>query len=104
MKSSLRPLWISLAFFVLTVILTAIVIFFQKIEGPSHIANNIIVFALLNVNLILLIVLVLLLSRNFIKLYLERRQNIMGAKFRTRLVIYFVSAVLIPSVLLFIIA
>lgn len=101
MKSSLRPLWIALAFFVLTVILTAIVIFFQKIEGPSHLANNIIVFALLNVNLILLIVLVLLLSRNFIKLYLERKQNIMGAKFRTRLVFYFVSAVLIPSTILF---
>ncbi|MBI5181760.1 MAG: PAS domain-containing protein [Nitrospirae bacterium] len=104
MSRNYRPIWIVLAFFAMTAILTAIVVFFQKIEGPSHLANNIIVFALFNVDLILLIVLVLLLSRNFIKLYLERRQNIMGAKFRTRLVLYFLSAVIIPSILLFFVA
>lgn len=104
MSRNYRPLLVALAFFILAVVLTAIVVFFQKVEGPSLLANNIIILALVNVDIILLIVLVLLLSRNFIKLYLERRQNIMGAKFRTRLVLYFLSAVLIPSVLLFIVA
>ncbi len=104
MSRNYRPLMVALAFFILAVVLTAIEVFFQKIEGPSLLANNIIILALVNVDIILLIVLILLLSRNFIKLYLERRQNIMGAKFRTRLVLYFLSAVLIPSVLLFIVA
>ncbi|MBI3354917.1 MAG: PAS domain-containing protein [Nitrospirae bacterium] len=104
MSRNYRPLLVALAFFILAVVLTAIEVFFQKIEGPSLFANNIIILALVNVDIILLIVLILLLSRNFIKLYLERRQNIMGAKFRTRLVLYFLSAVLIPSVLLFIVA
>lgn len=104
MSRNYRPLLVALAFFILAVVLTAIVVFFQKVEGPSLLANNIIILALVNVDIILLIVLILLLSRNFIKLYLERRQNIMGAKFRTRLVLYFLSAVLIPSVLLFIVA
>ena len=77
MSRNYRPLLVALAFFILAVVLTAIVVFFQKVEGPSLLANNIIILALVNVDIILLIVLVLLLSRNFIKLYLERRQNIM---------------------------
>src|SRR5207245_11173650 len=49
-------------------------------------ASNITVFALLNLNLIVLLLLVVLLFRNLVKLWFERRQNVIGAKFKTKLV------------------
>lgn len=70
----------------------------------DYLLNNIIFLALLNINLILLMVIILLVGRNLIKLYFERRQKIPGSKFRTKLVVAFVGLSLIPSVLLFILA
>src|SRR6266446_5484206 len=51
------------------------------------IASNIAVFALLNLNLIVLLLLVLLLFRNLVKLWFERRENVIGAKFKAKLVL-----------------
>ncbi|HKA30845.1 MAG TPA: hypothetical protein VKH82_15800, partial [Candidatus Binatia bacterium] len=67
-------------------------------------ASNIAVFALLNLNLIVLLLLVLLLFRNLVKLWFERRQQVIGAKFKAKLVTAFLSLSLIPSMLIFLIA
>ena len=67
-------------------------------------ASNITVFALLNLNLIVLLLLVVLLCRNLIKLWFERRQNVIGAKFKTKLVLAFLSLSLAPAILIFLIA
>jgi len=67
-------------------------------------ASNIAVFALLNLNLIVLLLLVLLLLRNLVKLWFERRQQVIGAKFKAKLVLAFLSLSLIPSTLIFLIA
>jgi len=68
------------------------------------IASNIAVFALLNLNLIVLLLLVLLLFRNLVKLWFERRENVIGAKFKLKLVLAFVTLSLLPATLIFIIA
>ena len=44
-------------------------------------------------------VLVLLVLRNLVKLYFERRRQMLGAKFRTRLVLAFVALSIVPALL-----
>jgi two-component system nitrogen regulation sensor histidine kinase NtrY len=52
------------------------------------------------VNLCTLLVLVFVLGRNLIKLFIERRRSVRGAKFKTKLVIVFVGFALLPSALI----
>ncbi len=68
------------------------------------IASNITIFALLNLNLIVLLLLVVLLFRNLVKLWFERRQNVIGAKFKAKLVLSFLALALAPAILIFLIA
>jgi two-component system, NtrC family, nitrogen regulation sensor histidine kinase NtrY len=68
------------------------------------VASNIVVFALFNLNLIVLLLLLVLLFRNLVKLGFERRQQVLGARFKTKLVFAFVSLALAPAFLIFIIA
>jgi len=68
------------------------------------IASNITVFALFNLNLIVLLLLLVLLLRNVIKLWFERRQHVIGARFKTKLVVSFLVLSLAPASLIFFIA
>lgn len=72
--------------------------------SSSSLGGNVIFFLLINLNLILLILLVFLVSRNFVKLVFERRRGILGSRLRTRLVLAFVSLALFPTLLLFFVA
>jgi two-component system, NtrC family, nitrogen regulation sensor histidine kinase NtrY len=65
---------------------------------------DIVLVALVNLNLILLVLLVFLVGRNIIKLIFERRRRILGSHLRTRLVTAFVLIALFPATLLFVIA
>ena len=57
--------------------------------------------ALLNVNGLLMLVVLLLVLRNTIKLIMERRRKVFGARLRTRMVLMFVSLSLFPAVIMF---
>ncbi len=65
------------------------------------ISNTVLMFTIINVNLLLLILLVFLVFRNLVKLLYERKRRLMGAKLRTRLVIAFISITLLPTSVLF---
>ena len=65
------------------------------------ISDSILVFSLINVNVILLLLLLFLTMRNLVKLLFERRKRIMGARLRTKLVLAFVSLSLLPTIILF---
>jgi two-component system, NtrC family, nitrogen regulation sensor histidine kinase NtrY len=54
-----------------------------------------------DLNILLLMVVVLFLSRNIVKLYFERRRKVFGSKLKTKLVIAFVGFSMIPTALLF---
>ena len=69
--------------------------------SPSFIANSFFVWALWNLCLLLLLILIFMLLRNLVKLYLERRRDVPGARFRSRLVGFFTLLSLIPTLLLF---
>ncbi|MBW1981004.1 MAG: HAMP domain-containing protein [Deltaproteobacteria bacterium] len=63
--------------------------------------SNILIFALMNVNVILLLLLLYLVTRNVVKLIFERKRNIFGHRVRTKLVIAFVALSIVPTVILF---
>jgi two-component system nitrogen regulation sensor histidine kinase NtrY len=67
-------------------------------------SGNVIFFLLINLNLILLVLLGFLVTRNLVRLVLERRRGIFGSRLRTRLVLAFVGLSLIPSALMFLVA
>jgi two-component system, NtrC family, nitrogen regulation sensor histidine kinase NtrY len=68
------------------------------------ISSTILIFALININGLLLLLMLYLVLRNLVELVFERRQKVLGARLRTRLVICFVSLSLIPTAILFIVA
>ncbi|MEK6717323.1 MAG: ATP-binding protein [candidate division NC10 bacterium] len=88
----------------LVVGLTAVQVLIQQLRVPSPIASNILIFALVNINIVLLLLLVLLVFRSLFKVYLERRENVLGSKFRVKLAVAFVSLALLPAALLFLVA
>jgi two-component system nitrogen regulation sensor histidine kinase NtrY len=67
-------------------------------------ASNLIVFALFNLNLVVLLLLLVLLFRNLIKLFFERRNRVIGSRFKTKLVLTYLTLALAPGILIFIIA
>lgn len=67
-------------------------------------SSNVLIFGLININVILIILLIFLIVRNVVKLIFERRRGIIGSKLRTKLVAAFVGLSLIPTVALFIVS
>jgi two-component system nitrogen regulation sensor histidine kinase NtrY len=68
------------------------------------IPSAILIFALININSLLLLLMLYLALRNLVELVFERKQKILGARLRTRLVTCFVALSLIPTAILFIVA
>jgi len=68
------------------------------------ISNTVLMFILINVNLLLVILLIFLVVRNLVKLLYDRKRKVMGAKLRTRLVVAFIALTLVPASVLFIFA
>ena len=65
------------------------------------VSNTILMFILININLLLLILLIFLVFRNIVKLLYARRRKVMGSRLRTRLVMAFVALSLLPTTILF---
>lgn len=65
------------------------------------ISNTILMFILINLNLLLLILLIFLVFRNLVKLFYARKRKVMGAKLRTKLVVTFIALSLLPTTVLF---
>jgi two-component system nitrogen regulation sensor histidine kinase NtrY len=84
--------------------MTAVQVTIQQLKVPTPIASNILIFALVNINIVLLLLLVLLVFRSLFKVYLERRENILGSKIRVKLAVAFVGLALLPAGLLFLVA
>jgi two-component system, NtrC family, nitrogen regulation sensor histidine kinase NtrY len=97
-----RNLLIISAFLVLLALASAVN--FEMRVPQLPLASNIVVFALFNLNLIVFLLLLVLLFKNLIKLWFERRQKLIGARFKTKLVVAFLSLSLAPALLIFLIA
>ena len=89
---------------ILILVLTTIEMKFPQIGGKIPVPNNIIIFSLININIILILLLIFLVIRNLVKLIFERKRKVLGARLRTKLVVAFVSLSLVPTILLFLVA
>ena len=77
---------------------------YAALGGSVAFTSNIIIFALININVVLIVLLIFLVTRNLFKLVLDRKRNILGAKIRSRLVFIFIGFSLAPTILLFVAA
>jgi two-component system, NtrC family, nitrogen regulation sensor histidine kinase NtrY len=101
LKRRRRELIIIVCLAVVIVLLTYLGIKVFDLGLDLPISSSILIFALININVILLLLLIFLTLRNLVKLFFERKKNIMGAKLRTKLVLAFVTLSLLPTIILF---
>ncbi len=74
---------------------------FFHYESELPLFGNILLIALVNINLILLLLLLYLVLRQLVKLVFERKRGVLGHKLRTRLTLAFAALTLIPTIPLF---
>ncbi|MFQ5329892.1 MAG: PAS domain-containing sensor histidine kinase, partial [Thermodesulfobacteriota bacterium] len=86
------------------VLFTFLETYISSTDSPLPIATNIFVYGLINLNIILLVLLIFLILRNFVKLYFETRSRVIGSRLRTKLIVAFISLSIIPTLLLFFVA
>ncbi|MBU1275124.1 MAG: HAMP domain-containing protein [Proteobacteria bacterium] len=88
---------------VITLILVAAITYAETqvvdLAQGQPLASSLLVFALINVNALLLLLVIFLVFRNLVKMTMERRKGIWGARLRTKLVGTFVLLSLAPTIL-----
>ncbi len=100
-KRRKRELFIIIGIIVLVAILTFAENRVIRFGADFPISNTILMFILININLLLLILLIFLVLRNVVKLLYDRKRKVMGAKLRTKLVVAFIALTLLPTIVLF---
>ena len=66
--------------------------------------TRLLLFVLLNLNLVALFTLVFFVGKSLFKIYIERKEKVAGYKFKTRFVVILVVMTLIPSAFLFVVS
>jgi len=91
------------AIIVLLIILFFAIEFFirETQEFSPTTVTNVLISSLQIIVLLLFLILLFVLGRNLAKLYLERKRKVAGSHFKTRLLFFFISLSLIPTLLLF---
>lgn len=89
----------------LIILFFAIEFFIRESEefSPTSV-TNILLSSLQIIVLLLFLILAFVLGRNLSKLYLERKRKIVGAHFKTKLLLFFIALSFIPTLLLFLFA
>ncbi|RMG43396.1 MAG: HAMP domain-containing protein [Candidatus Dadabacteria bacterium] len=91
--------------FLLGAISLSALVYWQRPGTESGYSNNnLLVFLLVNINIILLVLLAFLIGRNIVKLVFDRRRKLLGSSLRLRLVVAFVGLTLIPAAIIFFLA
>ncbi|MEZ0328969.1 MAG: ATP-binding protein [Dissulfuribacterales bacterium] len=83
------------------VVLYLIEFFFFPARSTLSFIENLIIFGIINFNILLVILIGFLLVRNISKILFEDRQEIIGRKLRTKLAVAFIFMSLLPTALLF---
>jgi len=76
---------------------------FVRLEAVPFL-TRLMLLLLLNLTVILLLILMFFVAKSLIKLYIERKNRILGYKFKTKLVVILVVLTLIPATFLFIVS
>ncbi|MDA1001122.1 MAG: hypothetical protein O2807_11495, partial [bacterium] len=94
----------TLGLIAITILALTAWLYFKDVEPGTPLLNNVTVFALVNLNIILLMVLVLLVARNLIRLYYSSRTGPGGSRLQVKLILAFVGFTLVPTIALFAVA
>ena len=103
----LRRRWLRIVVLALLTTLLFALLFVQSAFNtltwlrPRSVSETFSLYVLSTINLLAFIILLMVLVRNIIKLRRERRERRLGARFKTRLVIFFISLSLLPVTFLF---
>ncbi len=89
---------------VIIIVLTFVESHLSQTETLLPVSNDVLIFGLININIILALFLIFLIMRNIVKLVFERKRGVLGSKLQTKLVVAFVSLSLIPTVVLFLVS
>ena len=73
-------------------------------EVSLPISSNIVIFGLININVLLILFVLFLVLRNLAEVLFDRKANIPGSSLKTKLIASFLSLTLIPTILLFFVA
>jgi two-component system nitrogen regulation sensor histidine kinase NtrY len=98
-KDNIRLLVLAVALLAMVPIVSTYLIGKSESFTPDFLAR-VFLYGFTLVNLTMLLVLLFVLARNLIKLFMERRRAVLGAKFKTKLVVIFISFALFPSALI----
>ncbi len=99
----LRPVIVIGFLLVIALVITALQV--KYIQRPSiAMSTRFMLVGALTINIIALLTLMFFVGKNLLKLYSERRQRVLGYRFRTKLMAVFGILILIPSLSLFIVA
>lgn len=106
-RARLRRRWVRIAVLAVATALMFVLLFIQSAFNtlewlrPKSVGETFSLYVLSTINFLAFIVLLMVLVRNIIKLRRERRERQLGAKFKTRLVIFFIALALLPVTFLF---
>ncbi|MCX5870546.1 MAG: ATP-binding protein [Deltaproteobacteria bacterium] len=73
-------------------------------DSTLPVSSNILLFGIINLNVLLALLMFFLVLRNLAELLFESRQKFLGTKLKTKLVASFICLSLVPSILLFFVA
>ncbi|MBW1616032.1 MAG: PAS domain S-box protein [Deltaproteobacteria bacterium] len=97
-----RKEFIIIAFIIVIVAISTFVeAKFIRLGADFPISNAILIFIIIDINVILLILLLFLVFRNLAKLLYDRSNKVMGSKLRTKLAVSFITMTLLPTTVLF---
>ncbi|MCF8055718.1 MAG: HAMP domain-containing protein [Desulfocapsa sp.] len=72
-----------------------------NVDITLPVSSDILIFGVINLNVILVLIMLFLVLRNLAELFFESKKNVLGSKLKSKLVISFISLSLIPTILLF---
>lgn len=73
----------------------------MRFASDTPMSNMVLMFILLNIDMLLIFLLIFLVFRNLVKLLIERRRKVEGTRLRTKLVAAFITLTLLPATVLF---
>jgi len=89
--------------FLLVIISFGVELHYMRLKAAPFL-TKLILLSLLNLTIIALLVLMFFVAKSLVKLYFERRNKVLGYKFKTKLVVVLVVLTLIPAAFLFIVS
>ncbi|MEJ2068231.1 MAG: HAMP domain-containing protein, partial [Deltaproteobacteria bacterium] len=94
------------------IVISVVIILFLTLFGnyltqknlEIGIGENLLLIALIDINIILLVLVIFLVIRNFVKLFFDRKKQLKVARLRTKLVLGFAGLTLFPTLVMFLAA